>query len=90
MNHNINDKHNRRDFLISSARKAVVGSLGFVGITLGYKSLNSDPGQECEVNLPCRNCFKLGSCVEDKAVEKRNEIKLNDQPTKIMNGKNNG
>ena len=90
MSGNINDKHNRREFLISTARKVVICGLGFVGITLGYKSLNSDPGRECEVNLPCRKCFKLGSCNEDKAVEKRNEIKLNDQPAKINNGNNNG
>lgn len=82
MSRNINDRHNRREFLISTARNAVIGSLGFVGITLGYKSLNSDPDNQCEVNLPCRNCFKLGNCSEEKAVEKRNEIKLGDQPVK--------
>lgn len=90
MKRKLNIKHNRREFLISTTRNAVIGVLGMVGITLGYKTLNSEPGQECEVNLPCRNCFKLGNCSEEKAVEKRNEIKLNDQSVKNPNGINNG
>ena len=90
MNENKDRKQNRRDFLISSARKAVIGGLGFVGISLGYKSLGSDATETCEVNLPCRNCFKLGSCSEDKAVEQREEIKQNDQASKKLNGTANG
>ena len=81
---------NRREFMIFIARNTVIGGLGFLGITLGYKSLTSDPENQCEVNLPCRNCFKLGNCSEDKAVEMRSEIKVSDQPAKKTTGVNNG
>jgi len=83
-------KQNRREFLISVTRNVVIGGLGLLGITLGYKSLNSDPENSCEVNLPCRNCFKLGNCNEDKAVKMKNEIKQDNQPAPVTNGKDNG
>jgi len=90
MNENLNKKQNRREFLISTARNTVISGLGILGITLGYKSLTSDPNTLCEVNLPCRNCFKLGNCSEDNAVETRNEIKVSDQPANNSTGVNNG
>ena len=49
---NQNKKQNRREFMISSVRNTVVGGLGLLGIGLGYKSLNADPNNVCEVNLP--------------------------------------
>jgi hypothetical protein len=90
MNENKDQKQNRRDFLVSSARNAVIGGLGFIGISLGYKSVTSNAAQSCEVNLPCRNCFKLGSCSEDQAVEQREEIRLKDQSAEKQNGTGNG
>ncbi len=89
MNEN-NNKHNRREFLVSSGRKAVLSGLGLIGISLGYKTLTTDKEILCEVNLPCRNCFKLGNCSEDKAIEMRSEIKVSDQLAKRTNGKDNG
>jgi hypothetical protein len=83
-------KQNRREFLISSGRKTVLSGLGFIGISLGYKTLTSDRDTSCEVNLPCRNCFKLGNCNEDKAAEMRNEIKQSDQSSEKLNRKENG
>jgi len=51
-----------------------MGGLGILGITLGYESITSDPENRCEVNLPCRNCFKLENCNENKVVELRKKI----------------
>ena len=85
-----NTKQNRREFLISTGRKTVLGGLGFIGISLGYKTLTTDQDTSCEVNLPCRNCFKLGNRIEDKAAEMRNEIKQSDQSANKLNGKENG
>ncbi len=90
MNVKLNKKQTRREFLISTVRNSVVSGLGFMGIILGYKSVNSDPASCCEVNLPCRNCFKLGSCSEDKAVTMRSEIKQHNHPVQKTNEKNNG
>ncbi len=86
----LNKNQNRREFLIASARNTVMGGLGILGITLGYDSITADPENRCEVNLPCRNCFKLGNCGEDKAVELRGEIKAKDLPDKKSSGVNNG
>jgi len=83
-------KQDRREFLISSVRNTMIGGLGLLGIGLGYKSINADPQKQCEVNLPCRNCFKLGNCAEDKAIKMRNDIKQDDLSAKQKNGKENG
>lgn len=82
---NNDKKQNRRDFLISAGRKTLIGGLGLLSIGLGYKSLTADKSKTCEVNLPCRNCFKLGDCAEDKAVNMRKEIKENTQSKKGIN-----
>jgi hypothetical protein len=83
-------KQNRREFLISSTRKTVLGGLGFIGVSLGYKTVTSESQTTCEVNLPCRNCFKLGSCSEDRADEMRQEIRKTGQQSSETSGKNNG
>ena len=84
------NKQNRRDFLISSGRKLFLSGLGIVGISLGYKTLSADEDTLCEVNLPCRNCFKLGNCEEDKASETRSNLKGKDHPDKKIEGRENG
>ncbi len=87
---NFNKNQNRREFLISTARNIVFGGLGFMGISLGYKTITSDPEDICEVNLPCRNCFKLGNCNEDKAVVLRKDLKENNPAVEIKTGNDNG
>lgn len=67
-------KQDRREFIIETARKAALGGLAALGISLGYKNLTSDK-QTCEVNLPCRRCFKLGKCTENIAINTRKEIR---------------
>jgi len=81
---------NRREFLITSVRNTILSGLGIIGLGLGYKTLSSDPESRCEVNLPCRNCFKLGDCGEDEAVELRNDIKRKDKKTTNEGGVGNG
>ena len=72
----------RRDFLKNTLRYVSAGTLGVLGVSLSYDSLTSDKTQTCEVNLPCRNCFKLGNCSEDKAVNMRKEIHSNSSKNK--------
>ena len=86
----IRNKQNRRDFLISSGRKLFLSGLGIIGLSLGYKTFSADEDTLCEVNLPCRNCFKLGNCEEDKASETRNNIKEKDHLDKKTKVRENG
>ena len=86
----ISNKQNRRDFLISSGRKLFLSGLGIVGFSLGYKTLSADEDTLCEVNLPCRNCFKLGNCEEDKASETRSNLKEKEHLDKKNEIKENG
>jgi len=86
----ISNKQNRRDFLISSGRKLFLSGLGIIGVSLGYKKLSADEDTLCEVNLPCRNCFKLGNCEEDKASETRNNLKGKEHIDKKNEIKENG
>ncbi len=80
------NKQNRRDFLISSARKIAVGGLGLIGLSMAYKNITSDGANSCEVNLPCRNCFKLGKCEDDKAIDMRKEVNQKNTPEVKDNG----
>lgn len=83
-------KQNRREFLKSIGRNVTLGGLTLIGVSAGVGNLFGSKKAVCEVNLPCRNCFKLGSCKEDKAVEMRNEIKAqtrSDKPVGERNGK---
>jgi hypothetical protein len=83
-------KQNRRQFFISVARNIIIGGLGVLGIHLGYTSLTSDGESQCEVKLPCRNCFKLGNCGEDKAAKMRSDLKQSNQSVRLKNVKENG
>ena len=87
---NINKYQNRREFLISSTRKGLMTGLGFIGISLGNKSPESGYGEKCPLNLTCRDCSKMGVCLENKAVEMRKEIKTNGHTAKISKGTNHG
>ncbi|MDX1700695.1 MAG: hypothetical protein R3250_08765 [Melioribacteraceae bacterium] len=84
------DKQNRREFIISSTRKTILGGLSLVGISLGIRSISADEESICEVNLPCRNCFKLGGCNEDKAHEVKEQIRNNDKQAGRLKGGKNG
>lgn len=64
----------RREFIKSCARYLSLGGLSVLGISLSWKGIAGETDSSCEVNLPCRNCFKLGRCSEDKAIEMREEI----------------
>lgn len=86
----IKKQPNRREFLISSGRKLFLSVFGIIGLSLGYNTLTTDKDTLCEVNLPCRNCFKLGNCSEDKASETRNKVNEKDQPNIKSRGKENG
>ena len=66
----MNKKESRREFLKKIGRYASLGALTTVGVSLAVKNEN-----DCEVNSPCRNCFKLGGCSEDKAVELKEKLK---------------
>jgi hypothetical protein len=85
-----NDSQNRREFIISSARKTLLAGLSLVGISLGIKSLVADKETYCEVNLPCRNCFKLGGCKEDKALEAKEQIRNKGGNSNLVKGVNEG
>ena len=69
------EKQDRREFIISSTRKTLLGGLSLVGMSMGIRSIIADEESGCEVNLPCRNCFKLGGCKEDKAHELKEQIR---------------
>ena len=87
---NSNKNQNRRDFLISSARKGLLSGFGFFGISLTVKSKNIEEGENCPANITCRDCYKLGVCFELKAVEMKKEIKTNIYTDKISKGANHG
>lgn len=79
---------NRREFLKTAGRYLSLGGLSLLGISAGVKGLSDKDEPVCEVNLPCRNCFKLGNCQEDKAVEMRDKIK-SETPVKHFKGVKN-
>ena len=87
MNDNV---QNRREFIISATRKTIFGGLSMVGIALGFRSISADEESICEVNLPCRNCFKLGGCNEDKANETKIQIRNKDKRDRELLGDKNG
>lgn len=80
---------NRREFLKNSARYFTLGGVSFLGIKLAADSIKSGSDPACEVNLPCRNCFKLGGCNEVKAVKMREEIKTDAKAKPSSSGGNN-
>jgi hypothetical protein len=87
----MNDKlQNRREFVISAARKTIFGGLSIAGIALGYRSISADEESICEVNLPCRNCFKLGGCNEERAKETKIQIRDKDKRDRELIGDKNG
>ncbi len=87
---NFKKNQNRRDFLISSARKGLLSGFGFFGISNSVKSKNIDEYENCPANITCRNCFKLGVCFESKAVEMKKEIKTKIYTNKVSKGVSHG
>lgn len=87
---NFKKNQNRRDFLISSATKGLLSGFGFFGVSLKAKSKIFAEGENCPANITCRDCFKLGVCLENKAVEMKKEIKTNIYTDKISKGANHG
>jgi len=87
---NINNNQNRRDFLISSGRKGIITGLGFIGISIAGKNRISDNSEKCPENLTCHDCYKMGVCEKDMAVEARKEVKTNSHTAKISKGARHG
>ncbi len=87
---NINKNQNRRDFLISSGWKGIVTGFGFIRISMSEKNHVSGNIEKCPEKITCRDCYKMGVCEEDLAIETRKEVKRNNHTAKISKGANHG
>ncbi len=81
---------NRRDFLTSSGKKAIMTGLGFIGISIDNKNPISGNEENCPENITCCDCYKMGVCEKDLAVETRKDIQENCYMAKKSKGTNHG
>ncbi len=57
----------RREFLKMIFRSGLLAGLGLVMVSI----LGRRGGNDCPVNLPCRNCSELAGCSRQEAVQAR-------------------
>ena len=59
---------NRRKFLQTTGRNAVLAAFGFLGIFgIFSHKIKADVNAACPTSLSCQNCSRLKSCANDQA-----------------------
>ncbi|MCP4724999.1 MAG: hypothetical protein GY863_08190 [bacterium] len=71
MNMTIKEKNeNRREFLKNGIRTLVLGGIITVSGILGWRKTKSPENENiCTIELPCRSCSVFDNCIDQKAVE---------------------
>ena len=73
------EKHitkSRREFIKAGFRTILLGSLAFVGLSLGRRGLSGwGEKTSCAVDLPCRICSKLPGCQKQVARDTKQEYR---------------
>ena len=84
----LNAIQNRRDFFKCSLQKGIKYLGSITGIIVSDPNLFYN-NRDCQNNISCRNCYKMGICEEDEAEQARAEVKRDNQIVKVSKGTKN-
>ncbi len=72
MNENPETSHGRREFLKSRLRSLFLGVIACVSGLLGWRKIrSSESGNNCVIEVPCRNCLEFFDCTDPRAAESK-------------------
>ncbi len=65
----------RREFIKDGLRAILLGGVVFSGLFLGWRGqANSGTETSCSLDLPCRSCSKITSCIEPPAIQEKDKM----------------